>query len=159
MTSSAYDGEEENQDIAEEGLVAAEENSTFVDEEWGAVTELEAESESSFFEEPIVEISEQENTSSDMNLTEFAETSSGQGGFLRYNLYLEGIDTLMLREEFAEALSDPKFMWDSDKILEKIENGNLKLENMTPVKASVLINKIKLMSIKYSWEQLNVNQV
>lgn len=79
-----------------------------------------------------------------------AETSSGP---LSYSILIEEIDTKELRQKLAEILDDSKFQWDSKDLLKKVKMGKLKIENLTPVKASVLVQRLQNLSVKVSWVQ------
>lgn len=88
-----------------------------------------------------------------------SDSSGGREGNLRYNLTLEGIDTSDIREAFREALTDRKFMWDTDQILRSIKHGRVRIENVSPIKAYILITRLRSLPIHVHWEQYAVHQV
>jgi hypothetical protein len=83
---------------------------------------------------------------------EFEESDLSPGP-LTYTVTIEGIDTKNLRVQLQEALDDPKFQWSSSEIIRKIRLGKITLKNLAPVKASVLISRIKDLPLKISWTQ------
>ncbi len=87
-----------------------------------------------------------------------SEASGGREGPLRYNLFIEGIDTVDVRESFREALTDRKLMWDTDQILRSIRNGNVNIPNVAPTKAYILITRLRGMPVQVRWEQYAISQ-
>lgn len=90
------------------------------------------------------------------DVAEFAnqdQVATSHGGLV-YNLTIAGIDTLELRTKLKDCVADPRLGFDSDDVLESIQDGTLNLESLNPVKATVLINKIKHLPFKVSWESL-----
>lgn len=89
------------------------------------------------------------------DLADFAnsEESGGREGPLRYTLLIAGIDTADVREAFREALTDRKFMWDIEQILRGIRQGNVRIENVPPGKAYILVNRLRNLPLKIRWEQ------
>lgn len=89
------------------------------------------------------------------DLADFANSpeSGGREGPLRYNLQVTGIDTSDVREAFREAITDRKFMWDTDQILRSIRHGEVKITNVAPGKAHMLISRLRNLPVKITWEQ------
>lgn len=83
---------------------------------------------------------------------EFEESDLSTGP-LTYTITIEGIDTKNLRVQLQEALDDPKFHWSSSEIIRNIRLGKITMKNLAPVKASVLISRIKDLPLKISWTQ------
>ena len=83
---------------------------------------------------------------------------AGRDGSLRYNLRIAGIDTADMREAFREALTDRKFMWDTDQIVRSIRDGEVSIENVTASKAHVLVSRLRSMPLQIRWEQYVVQQ-
>lgn len=101
------------------------------------------------------------NDSSDLSdIAQFgnSESSGGRDGTLRYNLFISGIDTSDVRLAFREALTDRKFLWDTDQILRSLKNGQVRIENVSATKAHVLISRLRNMPVKVRWEQYAVHQ-
>lgn len=87
-----------------------------------------------------------------------SDASSGRDGSLRYNLYIQGIDTVDVREALREALTDRKFLWDADAILRSIRNGEVALENIGASKAYILVSRLRSLQVKVRWEQHALHQ-
>lgn len=87
-----------------------------------------------------------------------SESSGGRDGTLRYILYISGIDTSDVRMAFREALTDRKFLWDTDQILRSLKNGHVRIENVSATKAHVLITRLRNMPVKVRWEQYAIHQ-
>lgn len=87
-----------------------------------------------------------------------SEASSHREGSLRYTLKIAGIDTADVREAFREALTDRKFMWDTDEILRRIRDGKVEIVNVAAVKAHVLITRLRTLPVRVVWEQYAIQQ-
>jgi hypothetical protein len=87
-----------------------------------------------------------------------SEFSGGREGPLRYNLFIEGIDTVDVREAFREAITDRKLMWDTDQILRSVRNGRVNIPNVAPTKAYILITRLRGMPVQVRWEQYAISQ-
>lgn len=87
-----------------------------------------------------------------------SEMSGGREGPLRYNLFIEGIDTVDVREAFREAITDRKLMWDTDQILKSVRNGRVNISNVAPTKAYILITRLRGMPVHVRWEQYAISQ-
>ena len=96
-----------------------------------------------------------------MNLSEYAnsEFSQGKDGAFVYNVSISDIDSKEIREFLREAINDTRFGWDPQSIMAQVKHGELLLKNMSPVKASILINRIKRLPVKIRWEQYAITQV
>lgn len=94
------------------------------------------------------------------DLAAFANSSEsgGREGPLRYNLAVSGIDTSDVREAFREAITDRKFMWDTDQILRSIRHGEVRIANVAPGKAYMLINRLRNLPVRVKWEQHAITQ-
>jgi hypothetical protein len=82
-----------------------------------------------------------------------SEFSQAKDGPLSYTLLIEGLDSKELRDSLRQALSDSRFAWDADQIMTTVRNGELRIETVTPVKASVLVGRLKRLPLKIQWEQ------
>lgn len=112
--------------------------------------------------EPTVEYSQNENAaSSDLkDIAQFGNShlSSTREGSLRYTILVAGIDTSDVREMFREALTDRKLVWDTDEILRSIKNGEVKLANISPAKAFIIVSRLKNLPVQVHWEQYAISQ-
>jgi hypothetical protein len=96
---------------------------------------------------------EEAQDSADLSeVSKFANSDQAYGP-LTYSVIIEAIDTREIRQDLLAVLADPKFQWDHHELGRKIKSGRLRLENLNPVKASVLIQKLQDVSVKVSWTQ------
>ncbi len=95
-----------------------------------------------------------------LNLNEFAnsEVSSGRNGPLLFRLFLTGIDTKEIRESIREVLNDDRLRLEASTILSQVSKGNLVIDGLSPVKASILVNRIKRLPITIRWEQYAITE-
>ncbi len=119
------------------------------------------------WEENAAEIMALQNqpASSDVppDLTEIAEfgnsdVSSAREGTLRYNIVVSAIDTSDVREAFRQALTDAKLVWDTAGILRSLKNGEVRLDNVTPAKAFMVVSRLRNLPVKVRWEQYAISQ-
>ncbi len=95
-----------------------------------------------------------------MNLSEYAnsEFSQAKEGAFVYTVSISDIDSKEIREFLREAINDSRFGWDVQDIMAQVKLGELVLKNISPVKASILINRIKRLPVKIRWEQYAITQ-
>ncbi len=95
-----------------------------------------------------------------LNISEYAnsEFSQGKDGAFVYNVSISDIDSKEIREFLREAINDTRFNWDAQAIIAQIKKGELLLKNLSPVKASILINRIKRLPVKIRWDQYAITQ-
>jgi hypothetical protein len=86
------------------------------------------------------------------SVSQYANSDQAYGP-LTYSVTIEAIDTREIRQQVLEALADQKFQWDTKEIGKRIKSGRLKIENLNPVKASVLIHRLQDVPVKVSWIQ------
>lgn len=77
-------------------------------------------------------------------------------GLLFYDLHITRIDTLELRKALLDLLKDPKFKFNIEEVDRKIHNGVLVLQRLSPIKASVLVKKIRHLDVAVHWAQGNI---
>lgn len=87
------------------------------------------------------------------DVVDFANSNEASTAGIEYNLKISGIDSKDLLEAVKEALTDSRFMWDLDKILENIKDGELNINRISPVKASLLVSRLRFHDLEISWEQ------
>ena len=87
-----------------------------------------------------------------------SQLSQGREGMLRFNVFISGIDSADVRRELLEALTDEKFLWNAEEMIEGTRNGDLKIEDLTAVKASILIQRLRSLSVEIRWEQYAIHQ-
>ena len=82
-----------------------------------------------------------------------SEDSQIKQGNIFYNIMIHGIDTSNIRSDIREALSDRRFLWDPDAVLKNIKSGTLVISKINPVKASILITRLRPLNLQIKWEQ------
>lgn len=88
-----------------------------------------------------------------------SEMSSAQNGPLVVTLIISGIDAKDLRDEVRQALQDSRFGWDAAALMSNIKGGVLRIEQVSPVKATIVINRIKNLSVRIRWEQNAITEI
>lgn len=111
-------------------------------------------------EEPAVYKPQTEEPSSELAaIAKFGNSENlSRDGNLRYNVFITGIDTIDVREAFREAITDRKFVWDIDQIVKSIRNGEVQIQNITPIKAHILISRLRGLPVQVTWEQYAIHQ-
>jgi hypothetical protein len=89
------------------------------------------------------------------DLSAFANSniSSGRDGAYNYDLYITGIDTGEVRNAINEILRDQLFLWDAEALLRSIHNGELKLTQITSVKAALMVQRLGELPVRVKWVQ------
>lgn len=82
-----------------------------------------------------------------------SEISAAKDGPLVVSLIISGIDTKDLRTDVREALQDSRFGWDATTLMGTIKGGVLRIDQISPVKATVIVNRIKNLAVQIRWEQ------
>ncbi len=88
-----------------------------------------------------------------------SELSSAKDGPLVVTVIISGIDTKDLRGEIRQALQDSRFGWDAGALMASIKGGILSLPRISPVKASIVINRIKNLAVQIRWEQNAITEL
>jgi len=81
-----------------------------------------------------------------------AHTSAAKG-FLRYDIFINGLDSKEIEEEVLSVLEDPRFNWDAKEILKSQNAGSLTIKNLNPIKAMCLVSELSFLSVDLSWKQ------
>ena len=112
----------------------------------------------SFEEDDDMVSSSEEHASGLSDLKDFAnsEESSAREGEFFYDVTVSEIDSEELRLAFQEAITDSKFRLDVSAIMSSIKEGIVTIRHINPVKASVLIQRIKIYSFKINWKQSSI---
>lgn len=82
-----------------------------------------------------------------------SEMSGAMDGPFVVTVIVSGIDAKDLRDDIRQVLQDPRFGWNASALMAGIRNGELRLERITPVKATIVVNRIKHLSVSIRWEQ------
>ncbi|OFZ12247.1 MAG: hypothetical protein A2Z20_04320 [Bdellovibrionales bacterium RBG_16_40_8] len=88
-----------------------------------------------------------------------SEISQGNEGLLRFNIYIGGIDTADIRKQVYEIIADARFLWDADKIMTDLHQGELIIKEITAVKSALLVQRLRTISIDIHWEQYAIHQL
>lgn len=79
-------------------------------------------------------------------------SSSLPMGSMNYKIQIKGIDSSNLRQSVLSVLRDKRLGLVSDEIAEKIDQGELTIMGLNPVKASVIMNTLKDLPFEISWK-------
>ncbi len=82
-----------------------------------------------------------------------SEVSLGKDGPYIYDILIWNIDSREVRERLREALTDRRFAWDVDKLMNSIQQGALRISQINAVKSAVVVNRLKNLPVGISWEQ------
>ena len=85
-------------------------------------------------------------------IADFGNADLGQVAF-NYTILISGIDTGAIRSQIQEAITDAKFGWNAGQLMAQIKGGVLTIRSVNPVKASILIQRVKYLPVKISWRQ------
>ena len=98
---------------------------------------------------------DQVDTADPLGLSAYAnsEMSGAMDGAFVVTVIISGIDAKDLRDDIRQVLQDPRFGWNVSALMAGIRNGELRLERITPVKATIVVNRIKHLSVSIRWEQ------
>jgi hypothetical protein len=103
----------------------------------------------------------QETASEDLSdIADFgnSQESSGKDGLFIFDVFISGIDTKELRESVRESLDDARFVWDVNEVMGTIDQGALELRQLNPVKATILVNRLKGLPLEIHWKQNSITQ-
>ena len=114
-----------------------------------AIQELPSEVEP----EPVPMVQEQAfEENPEVEVFQFNDSDPAQGP-MSYSVIVAKIDTKELRKQILEAINDPKFGWDPREVMKSVQSGVLHFNDLNPVKASVLVQKLRDLPIEISWTQ------
>lgn len=100
------------------------------------------------------EVGVQETNQNFADVEEYGNAqATSEKGFLRYDIYISGLDSIEIEEQIKEVLEDPRFKWDANEILGSQNKGLLVIKNLNPIKAVCLISELSFLSIDLSWKQ------
>jgi hypothetical protein len=94
----------------------------------------------------------------DMSRLANSVDGNAMAGTLRYTLTVSGIDTAEIRGQFKELITDRKFLWDIDSLIRSIRGGTVRIENISAVKAYLLIHRLRGLPVRVGWEQNAIHQ-
>lgn len=88
-----------------------------------------------------------------------SEISQAKDGPLLFKILIMGIDSKEIRDSLRSALDDQRFAWNPNDLMSRISKGTLLIEKVAPVKAVILINRIKRLPVKVRWGQNAITQM
>ena len=88
-----------------------------------------------------------------------AEISQGRDGYYRYTLKVSGVDSREIREAMHLVFCDHRLNWDVDEVWQKLEHGVMLLAGLSAVKTSVIVQGLKTLPLKISWEQHAITEL
>lgn len=96
-----------------------------------------------------------------LGVTAFANSDLSRAADGPYVIKMEisGLDSKDLREEVRQVLKDPRFAWNARQLMDGIQQGVLIIDQINPVKASILVNRIKHLAVKIRWEQSAITEL
>ena len=99
-----------------------------------------------------------------VDISDFAnsEASLAKDGLLLFRVFIGGpklgIDSKEMREQVREAIEDARFGWDVNQVMSRINKGVLRLDDLSPVKATIIVSRLKRLPLEITWEQYLVTQ-
>lgn len=168
LASSDVDGEQEEAVLGfpfdtpaeRENSIASEKEDTDVGEieltknEYSEVRAIESDALEAPFWDQSGNIAQgnSENLSNQSHEVSDAIPPAFQMGSMNYKIHIKGIDSFNIRQSVLSALRDKRLGLVSDEIAEKIDQGELTIMGLNPVKASVIMNTLKDLPFEISWE-------
>ncbi len=139
-------------DLNSNGELNSDSDADFTDKPmFGEKPEAEVDQGHPFHIEPAQsKISEFDPDTSETGIFESTEQVLGA---ISYSIKIENIDTKDVRILVTKALDDVKFQWDSREIMRSVKDGSIELKNLNPVKASVVVQRVRDLPVKISWKQ------
>lgn len=123
-----------------------------------AIEELAEESPAEVFQPPAESEPLDSTPAEDFSLNvdalvgdQSAGTSQDMG--LSYTVWIKGIDSSAIRREIKDTLGDLKFRLDIDGLLTGVRNGELQIPSLSPVKAALLVQRLRVLPVELRWEQ------
>lgn len=110
---------------------------------------------------PMAESMSQNDPNDPLGISAYAnsEISSAKDGPLVVTLIISGIDAKDLRDEIRQALQDSRFGWDAAVLMSSIKGGVLRIDRVSPVKATIVVNRLKHLSVRIRWEQNAITEI
>lgn len=96
--------------------------------------------------------SQEEAHSSEAKKAKKTNQKSNRNPFLHYDVVISNIQMKKTKDAIKDVLADEKFLWDSEQMIHSIKNRTLKIENVSAIKASLLISRIKHLDVEICWE-------
>ena len=87
-----------------------------------------------------------------------SEGSVAREGAYRFDLTVMGIDSAEIKIEVKEALSDGRFLWDIETMINEMADGILVIKNLSAVKSAIVVQRLKILPVDIKWEQHAIHQ-
>lgn len=110
------------------------------------------------FEEPLFEEPVYTSSSTDVPQVELQTPAPSlvadqQSTFeFVYKIVISGVDTSDLRTALIDSLRDTRLGLVNNEVVENLEQGQLEITGLNPIKASIIINSLKELPIDVHWE-------
>lgn len=140
----------ENENPPESEFVASPES--FATEDSLAESAFGSPANGGFSDPPAPESSFGVDSGDLSDIAAYANSDPGVGP-LNYTVRIRGLELAETFELLREAVTDSRFGWDAEDVMGQVANGELRLTGLTPTKASILVNRIKYLSIEVEWAQ------
>ena len=88
-----------------------------------------------------------------------SDLSQGQDGAVYFDVVISGVDSKKIRDELRDCLTDRRFLWDVDELIKSIRKGELKLQGLSAVKASVILARLKELPVELKWAQTGLMEI
>lgn len=79
--------------------------------------------------------------------------SETQIAHLNYDLRVSGLDTSELINAFKDVINDSRFGWDMNEIMKTMKAGEIRFQQLNPVKAYILAKRLQFLNIEKTWKQ------
>lgn len=82
-----------------------------------------------------------------------SNAAAGRDGSYHYDLFISGIDSSDVRNSIKEVLNDQLFLWDVETLIRSIVNGELRISQVTAIKAAIVVQRMSELPVKVKWVQ------
>jgi hypothetical protein len=79
--------------------------------------------------------------------------SETQIAHLNYDLRVSGLDTVELINEFKDIINDSRFGWDMNEVMKTMKAGEIRFQQLNPVKAYILAKRLQFLNVEKIWKQ------
>ncbi len=79
--------------------------------------------------------------------------SETQIAHLNYDLKVSGLDTTDLINEFKDVINDSRFGWDMNEVMKTMKAGEIRFQQLNPVKAFILAKRLQFLNVEKIWKQ------
>ena len=126
------------------------------DDDWDIAASNTNDVASSWEEEPVAEPQGIEELRENVVSFGNSEVSSAKSGVLLYCLFVSGLDTKEDRKILREVLEDRKLLLSTEEVFRTLREGTVKIENLNPIKAAVIVSSLYNSGLEVSWRQIGI---